>query len=144
MLPGAKLLLALGGIIWELTAHPVGLIGLSPKGVLGEDSGVATAEFELGVRGRVPSAGVRGQAGSGEEGGGCAETCGGGGGGLVSASKSAPSSGKARLGQGGMAGKGEESTGEEGSMVLRTLAVGQGECGVSGVEEREEGRARFR
>lgn len=136
MLPVAKLLLALGGIIWELTAHPVGLIGLSP----GEDSGVTMAELELGVC----SAGVRGQARRGEDEGGCAGICGGGGGGLVSASRSVPSSGKVRLGQGGMTGRGEESTGEEGRVVLRTLAVGQGECGVSGVEEREAGRARLR
>ena len=51
-----------GGIIWELMAHPIGLQGLSfsPKGVGGEERGVACPEPEVGVQGRLVSMGGRG------------------------------------------------------------------------------------
>ena len=107
--------------------------------------GVACPEPEVGVQGRLVSMGGRGwERREEEEGGRRRVGRGGGGGGFVRASSSSPSRGKFLRGQGGMEGWGQESMGEEGRVVLRSLPVGRGEGGVSREEEREEGRVRLR
>ena len=98
--PGRVTLLDLVGTIWELTAHSVGLMGFSLKGVQGEERGVTITEEVLGVGGRE---GVRGRErrgeGEEEEARGVGRGRGGGGGGLVSASMSLPTKGNDRGGQ---------------------------------------------
>ena len=116
--------------------------------------GVAWPEPDVGVQGRLISMGGRGwgrraEREEEEEGGRrvgrrVGRGGGGGGGGFVRASSSYPSRGKFLRGQGGMEGWGEESVGEEGRVVLRSLPAGWGEGGVSREEEREEGRVRWR
>ena len=98
--PETATLQGLVGIIWELTAHSVGLMGFSLNGVHGEERGVTITEVVLGVGG---SDGVMGRESRGEgeeeEARGVGRGRGGGGGGFVSASMSLPCKGNDRGGQ---------------------------------------------